>query len=55
MVEEPKTMQELHQIQVKIHEEMKNLAPGQRAKKANESAREFAKRHNLKLEFISKH
>lgn len=55
MVEEPRTMQELHKIQVEIHEEMKELALGERAKKVNETAREFAKKHNLKLEFIRKH
>jgi hypothetical protein len=55
MVEEPKTMRELHEIQVAIHEEMKGLAPGERGKKINQTAREFAKKHNLKLEFINKH
>ena len=54
MIEEPKTMQELHKIQVEIHEEMKNLAPGERIKKINENAREFVKKHNLKLEFVGK-
>lgn len=55
MIEEPKTMQELHEIQVQIHEETENLASGERAKKANEAAREFVKKHNLNLEFIEKH
>ncbi len=55
MIEESKTMQELHEIQVQIHEEMKDLAPGERAKKANEAAREFARKHKLNLEFIEKH
>jgi hypothetical protein len=55
MVEESKTMRKLHEIQVAIHEEMKGLAPEERVKKINQTAREFAKKHNLKLEFINKH
>lgn len=53
MIEEPKTMQELHRIQVEIHEEMKDLAPGERIKRINGHAREFVKKHDLKLQFIS--
>jgi hypothetical protein len=54
-IEEPKTMQEIHRIQEQIHDEMKELLPGERSRKINEHAREFMKKHNLNLEVISKH
>jgi hypothetical protein len=54
-IEEPKTMREIHRIQEQIHDEMKDLPPGERSQKINEHAREFMKKHNLNLEVISKH
>jgi hypothetical protein len=54
-IEEPKTMQEIHRIQEQIHDEMKDLPPGERSRRINEHAREFMKKHNLKLEVITKH
>jgi hypothetical protein len=54
-IEEPKTMQEIHRIQEQIHDEMKDLLPGERSRKINDHTREFMKKHNLNLEVISKH
>lgn len=54
-IEEPKSLQEIHHIQEQIHEEMKNLPPGERSKRINEKARKYLKEHNLSLKFYSKH
>lgn len=54
-IEEPKSLQEIHRIQEQIHEEMKDLPPGERSKRINESARKYMEEHNLNLKIFSKH
>ena len=54
-IEEPKAMQEIHQIQEQIYEEIKDLSPVERVERSNKIAREFMKKHNLDLEIVSKH
>jgi hypothetical protein len=53
-IEEPRTMQEIHRIQVQIHEEMKDLSKEERHKRVNANARKFAQKYNLGIKFVSK-
>jgi hypothetical protein len=54
-IDESKTMQEIHEIQEQIYEEMKDLSPDERARRINESALEYVKKYNLKVKFLDKH
>ena len=48
-MEEPKLMQEIHEIRHKIYEEDKHLSPKELVAKINRNAEELIRRYGLKL------
>ncbi|MCG2712280.1 MAG: hypothetical protein L6416_08175 [Candidatus Omnitrophica bacterium] len=50
---EPKPMQELHEIRIKLHEENKNLSAKEHAAKVHKEAEEYIKKSGLKIKKAS--
>jgi len=47
MYKEPKEMQEIHEIRVKMYEEMKNMTPAERVAEIHREAQEAIKKYGL--------
>jgi hypothetical protein len=54
MMNESKSLKEIHIIREEIYEETKNMTPSERAVYANNQAQLLINRYNLKLEYANK-
>jgi hypothetical protein len=48
MMNEPKSLKEIHEIREKIYEETKHMTPAERAEYAHSEAQKLIKEYNLK-------
>ena len=53
MMNEPKSMREIHEIREKISREMEGLSPEERARRVNEEARSIIEEYGLKIKIVS--
>lgn len=49
---EPKAMEEIHKIRVKLYEEAKDLPPAERALRINKIAKDFLTKYHLENRWI---
>ena len=54
MMNEPKALQEIHNIREKIYEETKNMTPDERARHSHKEAQKLIKQYDLKVKYENK-